>query len=89
MSDGALAAVAAAEAAGAEERILSDLGCLRTLFTLSAYLHYTPQLRYKNEDQIHYSRTRSVTRAPSRKPTAHRLSAPSLGHPRKPAWCLY
>ena len=26
--------------------------------TLLAYLNYTPQLRYKNEDQIHYSRTR-------------------------------
>ena len=40
-----------------------------TLFTLLAYLNYTPQLRYKNEDQIHYSRTRSVARVPSRMPT--------------------
>ena len=27
---------------------------LFTLFTLLAYLNYTPQLRYQNEDQIHY-----------------------------------
>jgi len=42
---------------------------LFTLFTLLAYLNYTPRLRYKHEDQIHYSRTRFVARAPSRIPT--------------------
>ena len=41
--------------------------CVREWFnglTLLAYLNYTPRLRYTHEDQIHYSRTRCVARAP-------------------------
>ena len=29
-----------------------------------AYLNYTPRLRYTHEDQIYYSRTRSMARVP-------------------------
>ena len=54
---------------------LTHLGSVTYCFnagglTLLAYLNYTPRLRYTHEDQIHYSRTRSVARVPSRMPTA-------------------
>ena len=59
--------------------------------TLLAYLNYTPRLRYTHEDQIHYSRTRSVAgpRVPSRMPTVQADGVAILPHGAMPPATLY
>ena len=51
---------------GERKSVCRDVVYLFNGLTLLAYLNYTPRLRYTHEDQIHYSRTRYVARAPSR-----------------------
>ena len=47
--------------------------------TLLAYLNYTPQLRYKNEDQIHYSRTRLRSPGAVSKANSTSIACAALG----------